>query len=147
MLQYSKFELRGCSLITEVSVLKISEICPRLLDLTLTGRGITDMSIVRIAESCPDLQSIDLPNCREIMDASVIRIAESCPSMLNLYLYYCKITDMCVIRMVKMCPRLQDLNLGDCNTITDTSTVEFKKKMKNCPSSMCILYYGMISKE
>lgn len=68
--------LRGCKKITDISIQKIAELCPKLevLDISTGSRfgdfdkiyikDVTDKSLIQICKNCKNLKVLDLEGCK-----------------------------------------------------------------------------------
>jgi hypothetical protein len=120
-----------CVNITDDSLIRIVELCPRLKTLKLEICQITDRSIIRIAEGYPNLYSFKLRCCDQKTDMSMIQLADACHNLHILDLSYCfsAITDTSIIRLAERCPYLSYLDLSG-NSFTDRGIV---KIAEGCP--------------
>jgi hypothetical protein len=67
-----------------MSVTRLSERCPHLHTISLSGCDVTDTGIIKLAEGCPHLHTISLSGC-DVTDTGIIKLAEGCPNLHKIY--------------------------------------------------------------
>jgi hypothetical protein len=95
--------------------------------LSYGNKLFTDMSLLIVSMMCPKLKTLNVSSWTEITDQGLLYISQKCPELKTLNLMNCdKITDVGVIQITKMCPKLQYINLMGCRNITDESVKALK---------------------
>ena len=88
---------------------------------------LTDVSIVPLAGSCPLLKSVNLWRCKLLTDVSVGALAGSCPLLESVNLTFCKLlTDASIVAFAGSCPLLKSVDLGGRRLITHASIAALK---------------------
>lgn len=109
----------GTSLISDVSISRIGDMCHKLVDLRLWGcTNVGDNSLAKIADGCPELFNLDVSFCN-VTNRGVVRLAEKSHQLKELTLRCCNsIGDLSVILLAQNCPRLNVLTIGCCENVT-----------------------------
>ena len=117
----------GCSLFTDISLLVVSKMCPKLRILNVDyWTQITDKGLFYITQRCPELEILGLNMCNNITDAGVMEIAKMCPKLKEINLSGCKnITDKSVNALKKWCPNIEYINVQDTK-VTEKVYLLFK---------------------
>jgi hypothetical protein len=111
--------LARCTLITDASVIALSDIhCLR--HLVLSGCcNVTDIALVVLSERCPHLQSLDVRGC-DVTDRGLARIAMRCSSLLSI-----KISGASFITALDFiatgCRGLSSISFSRCISISEIS--------------------------
>ncbi|KAL0096940.1 hypothetical protein J3Q64DRAFT_1040615 [Phycomyces blakesleeanus] len=118
--------------ITDTTILKIAECCPRLQGLNLSMfkdgqeqfHGVTDESIIKLAEGCRGLRRVILNNCSLLTDASITLLAKNCRSLLEIDLINCAITEDSLQAIFKHCRELREFRLNQCVNLGDSGFLD-----------------------
>ncbi|KAI9023716.1 hypothetical protein CLU79DRAFT_113912 [Phycomyces nitens] len=118
--------------ITDTTILKIAECCPRLQGLNLSMykdrpeqfHGVTDTSIIKLAQGCRGLRRVILNNCSLLTDASITVLARNCRSLLEIDLINCAITEESLLAIFKHCRELREFRLNQCDNLGDFGFLE-----------------------
>ncbi|KAF3329322.1 F-box protein SKP2A-like protein [Carex littledalei] len=106
--------------LSDRSLYALSDGCPHLTRLNISGCSNFSESALAIGQNCNQLQSLNLGWCESITDKGVVCLASGCPNLRALDLCGCiLITDESVIALANGCPRLKSLGLYYCQNITD----------------------------
>lgn len=114
--------VKGCVLLTDVSVLRICTIGRDIVTLNLGFcRQVTDNSLHSIANAkLKNLVNLSLLECRKITNSGVAAVSRGCPGLQALNLSWCgKLTDDCLTDLAGSCNSLQALSLVGLRHITD----------------------------
>ena len=96
-----------------------------LTEITLRRCSQVDDDVVRaIADNCPNLQCLNITRVkndveRGVSDESIVYLATKCPELKHIFLKRQGISDVAVNKLSECCPRLQEIDLVDCNEVTD----------------------------
>ena len=96
-----------------------------LTQITLRRCSQVDDDVVRaIADNCPNLQYLNITGVKNVIgrvvsDESIVYLATKCRDLKYIYLKRQGISDVAVNKLSECCPRLQEINLVDCNGVTD----------------------------
>ncbi|KAK4139806.1 SCF E3 ubiquitin ligase complex F-box protein grrA [Dichotomopilus funicola] len=109
--------------ITEASIDAISENCPRLQGLNISGcQKISNESLVRLAHRCRHLKRLKLNDCIQLQDSAVLAFAENCPNILEIDLQQCReIGNEPVTALFTKGNALRELRLSNCELIDDSA--------------------------
>jgi len=109
--------------ITETSVDAITQNCPRLQGLNISGcQKISNESLVRLAQRCRYLKRLKLNDCVQLQDSAVIAFAENCPNILEIDLQQCKrVGNEPVTALFTKGNALRELRLANCELIDDSA--------------------------
>ncbi|KAF1330192.1 F-box/lrr-repeat protein 13, partial [Globisporangium splendens] len=110
------FQLARCSLLSDVSMLRISLCCTQLESLDISHLGsVTDAALLGIGKNCHRLKRLWMTNCHQISDIGVEAVVRGNPKLEELGLSFCeKISDRCFPAIVKSCPDLSVLEAELC---------------------------------
>ncbi|RHZ78645.1 hypothetical protein Glove_158g102 [Diversispora epigaea] len=116
-----KLNLSNCDKVTDIGIRQIAR-CHNLEHLALNSlKFLNDETIYIIVQSCPNIRYLNLEFCY-VIDTAVEAIAQSCRNMEYFNLYRSEsITDSSIFKIVKKCSYIQELELGFCGSITDTT--------------------------
>ncbi|KAL0075077.1 hypothetical protein J3Q64DRAFT_1387035 [Phycomyces blakesleeanus] len=119
-------DLSDITTISDLTILKVAEQCPRLQGLNLNMHKdtqdrftrITDASIVKIAKSCRGLRRIKLSNFAHVSDTSAIALAHHCPGLTEIDLMSCSITNTAVHEIFLNCRELKEFRINQCSALS-----------------------------
>ncbi|XP_053573267.1 F-box and leucine-rich protein 22 [Bombina bombina] len=102
-------------------LLQVSERCPNLRSLTLSGCAhVSDEEIIQILASCPRLQSLKLENCSGVTDKMLAVIPLLGGHLQTLHVNFCRnITQDGLIRVLVGCPALDLQAIRSAEMIAD----------------------------
>jgi len=110
--------------------------CPNLTHINLNDTLVMDIGVTTFATRLgAGLESIYLANT-QISDPSVQAIGNNCPNLKKIWLATRPITDVGVQALARGCPLLEDLDLGVCQSVTDTGLLELvpTDHHRGCPN-------------
>lgn len=108
-----------------------------LTEITLRRCSQVDNDVVRaIADNCPNLQCLNITRVnddveRGVSDESIVYLASKCRDLKYIYLKRQGISDVAVNKLSECCPGLQEIDLIDCNGVTDQG---IERLLSNCQS-------------
>ena len=119
--------LRYARPITDDWIKAFAQSCPELESVNLgETEGITDASIELLASCCRQLKALDLSwSCSypaytwHAADRSMKALATHCLQLTVLHIQRTRVTDNSMKVLVTRCVQLQDLNIGECERISD----------------------------
>ncbi|KAI8096161.1 uncharacterized protein BX664DRAFT_290886 [Halteromyces radiatus] len=122
--QIMAIDLSDITNITDKTIIKIAESCPKLQGLNFSMCkddhhrcvGVTDLGITTLAEHCRHLRRIKLNNCANLTDASAIALASKCPRLLEID---CPVTDTALINVFTRLHELREFRLQQFSPVTD----------------------------
>ncbi|KAI7865169.1 hypothetical protein BDF14DRAFT_1827916 [Spinellus fusiger] len=120
-------DLSEITAITDTTILRIAQCCPRLQGLNLSMyregteqfHGVTDNSIVALANQCRGLRRIILNNCSLLTDDSITVLADKCTSLLEIDLMNCAITNVSLQKIFLQCQNLREFRLNNCMNVSN----------------------------
>ncbi|KAK4153064.1 hypothetical protein C8A00DRAFT_34246 [Chaetomidium leptoderma] len=109
--------------ITEASIDAITENCPRLQGLNISGcHRISNQSLVRLAHRCRYIKRLKLNDCVQLRDEAVLAFAEQCPNILEIDLQQCRlIGNEPVTALFAKGHALRELRLASCELVDDSA--------------------------
>jgi F-box and leucine-rich repeat protein GRR1 len=109
--------------ITAASIDAITEHCPRLQGLNISGcQKISNDSLVRLAQRCRYIKRLKFNECSQIQDEAVLAFAENCPNILEIDLQQCRhIGNEPVTALFSKGNALRELRLGGCELVDDSA--------------------------
>jgi F-box and leucine-rich repeat protein GRR1 len=109
--------------ITAASIDAITEHCPRLQGLNISGcQKISNSSLIRLAQRCRYIKRLKFNECSQIQDRTVLAFAENCPNILEIDLQQCRlIGNEPVTALFTKGNALRELRLGGCELVDDTA--------------------------
>uniref|UniRef100_K3WKE1 Clu domain-containing protein n=1 Tax=Globisporangium ultimum (strain ATCC 200006 / CBS 805.95 / DAOM BR144) TaxID=431595 RepID=K3WKE1_GLOUD len=110
------FQLAHCSLLSDVSMLRVSLYCTQLESLDISHLElVTDAALLGIGKNCHRLKRLWMTNCRQISDLGVEAVVRGNPKLEELGLSFCeRISDQCFPTIGKSCPNLSVLEVELC---------------------------------
>ena len=140
-------DLSGNLLVTDASIITLSDGCPRLSSLkcmlmpALSGKSIqavggkcqelrvldvsyvalvSDIALRSVVRCCKGLVDLNLAWCESLSKSSFTYIAQFCHALENLNVSATKIGDEEILAIMDKCGRLLELSIIDCRNITPT---------------------------
>ncbi|KAL2135330.1 hypothetical protein VTI74DRAFT_8983 [Chaetomium olivicolor] len=109
--------------ITEASIDAISENCPRLQGLNISGCfRVSNESLIRLARSCRYIKRLKLNDCTQLDDEAVLAFAENCPNILEIDLHQCRsVSNEPITTLFTKGKALRELRLANCELIDDSA--------------------------
>ncbi|KAL2146635.1 hypothetical protein VTI28DRAFT_3134 [Corynascus sepedonium] len=109
--------------ITEASIDAITENCPRLQGLNISGcQRVSNVSLVRLAQRCRYLKRLKLNDCTQLEDHAVMAFAENCPNILEIDLQQCRsISNEPITALFTKGHALRELRLANCELVNDSA--------------------------
>ena len=132
--QLTSLDLSFCRKVTDTGIVRLAKECPQLIELNLHYcHSLDNQSVIAVAQNCPMLKSLNLSIgilTNELDDESITALA-NCKQLTNLNLSNCEeITDASVTKVAQSCTSLTNLNLYGCEKLTDASVIAVSQ---NCP--------------
>jgi hypothetical protein len=125
--------LSCCKRLTDAGIQQLE--CPNLVKLQLWWCNLTDDAICSL--KMPQLESLNLNWAKEITDHSLSHIS-TFTSLSTLMLSKCsRISDRGLMQVAKACRLLQQVDIAECNNITDVSVLE----LSNCTNLRQLNFY------
>jgi len=116
-------------LVTDNTVIQLSETCKDLRTLVLFGcYGITNSAVTSLSK-CSKLEKLSVGGCKNITDYGILPISTNCTNLQSLDLFSTKIGDT-TLQNFPISPGLHVLELAR-DTITDVSVLEIANKFRN----------------
>lgn len=126
-------DIRGCEMITDSSIYRLSDYCKQLTSINLgrkqRGNLITDVSICKLVKCNPNLSTVGLAGCF-ISDKSIWEIAINCLNLMRLSLNNCPhLTNQSIpiILMTEYFKQLNVLEFKNTNITNLKPIIEFKR--------------------
>ncbi|KAL2168874.1 hypothetical protein VTG60DRAFT_6776 [Thermothelomyces hinnuleus] len=118
--------------ITEASIDAITENCPRLQGLNISGcQRVSNESLVRLAQRCKYLKRLKLNDCTQLQDSAVLAFAENCPNILEIDLQQCRsIGNEPITALFTKGHALRELRLANCELIDDSAFLSLPSNRK-----------------
>lgn len=116
--------------ITDCAVATVARVHTDLVELNLHGQQLTDGALHAIAQHLPKLENLNLGTCKGISNSGVVALATRCTALKDLSLGGTRVADAAVSAVAMNCPLLEDLNLWDCDGVTDESIITL---VERCP--------------
>ncbi|CAH2273239.1 F-box and leucine-rich 22 [Pelobates cultripes] len=102
-------------------LLKVSDRCPNLRSLTLSGCAhVTDEVLIKILSSCPQLRNLKLENCSGMSDRTLAAIPTFAGRLHILHVNFCRnVTQSGLCQVQERCPRLVMQAIRSADMIAD----------------------------
>ena len=121
--QLKKLDLSGCPKLTNVTLFKLTQYCPNLIELHLKECiWVSPDACLKISLSCKDIEYLDLSDCPRVDDECVCILSVNLKKLGTLLLNGClKVSDVCSAVIAMKGKKLRHLGLKDCPNITETA--------------------------
>jgi len=104
-----------CRHITDIGAIAVAQQCRSLKRLRMGSTFLRNVSLNAFASSCPGLQTVSVPNCRDITDESIQNLAQLCPDLSRLILRGCSnLSYLSLEALAEHSSVLSELNLANC---------------------------------
>lgn len=149
--QLVSLNVAGCVSVTYDVLQRITESCPHIRQLTLSGcPKVTDSGVALVATTYhTNLTRLELNECFEVTDNSLASLSEQCTNIKALHLGYCQyITDKGTEMLCRALPtnpkmsyiHLEEITLDYCTELTDKAIqqlVSFNSTLRYLSMSGC----------
>lgn len=111
-------------LLSDVGVVALLRVCPRLTRLDLSHCRFTDVAVEAAAQNCPALTSLDYSwNGSGVGDRSARAVAAHCRKLTHLALCGSRVTDGALLSLACACPSLVTLEVRGCHLLSEAGFV------------------------
>ncbi|KAG7289302.1 hypothetical protein NEMBOFW57_005669 [Staphylotrichum longicolle] len=109
--------------ITEASIDAVTENCPRLQGLNISGcQRISSESLARLAQRCKSIKRLKLNDCNQVQNDAVLSFAENCPNILEIDLQQCRLVgNEAVTALFAKGRALREVRLAGCDLVDDSA--------------------------
>ncbi|KAK3108361.1 hypothetical protein FSP39_006386, partial [Pinctada imbricata] len=123
--------IEGCMYLTDVGLAHVSENCPYLEEIIISGgldkngSNITSGALHKLSLDCPQLKSISL--C-QVTDRSVIALSENCNQLQEVFIDECAhLTSASINSLLLNCRKIYTLHASTCHQISSINLEPFEK--------------------
>ena len=114
-----EIDLQKCKAVTDKGLAALANGCPKLLPSKVLSKAKGDLFCVAVSKQHPNLVEIDLYGCKATTDKGLAALAKSCKQLLpSKVLSLAKGDNFCA-EVAAQHPDLTDINLQDCDAVTD----------------------------
>ena len=115
----AEIDLQKCIAVTDKGLAALAKGCPKLLPSKVLSKAKGDLFCVAVAKQHPDLVEIDLLGCQAASDKGLAALAKACKQLLPSKVLSLAKGDCFCAEVAAQHPDLADINLQDCEAVTD----------------------------
>jgi len=135
-------DMSNCKQLTNKGLLQILHLCGSTLkSLVIWGTNVTGENLSEYKGTLPCLNTLDMSNCKQLTNKGLLQILQFCGSKLrSLNIGFTKITGEYLSEYKITLPCLENLNMSDCNQLTDKGLLQL---LQLCGSTLRSLVIGV----
>jgi len=135
-------DMSNCKQLTNKGLLQILQLCGSTLkSLVISGTNVTGENLSEYKGTLPCLNTLDMSNCKQLTNKGLLQILQFCGSKLrSLNIGFTKITGEYLSEYKITLPCLENLNMSDCNQLTDKGLLQL---LQLCGSTLRSLVIGV----